>query len=230
MAVYNINYYSQYINPSDYTQFAVLLGPADISMASIAGFIELGCVIGTLQTAMSPFGFPDIPTAVAFFIDPANGFTQVIVDEIDAFFGTTGSTPGLVLNGLTEQEYNAIQAVVPTRTFASPVTITLNSASKISMTRDAFVSYPIEIGVSSLLLGSASCSLYLDYADNSGMSTNLVTFGPFTTAISGVLNVVNTGPVTVSGMIPKNKFRRVRSVTNSGTVTFTPRAGQEVLL
>lgn len=108
-------------------------------------------------------------------------------------------------------------------------TVTLNTASQISTTRDAFVMYPVNVGVSSLLLGAASGDLYLEYADNSGMSTNLVTYGPFRSSTSGVLSLVNTGCVTVSGIIPGGKYHRVRSNTTSGTVSYTPQPGQVVL-
>lgn len=146
---------------------------------------------------------------------------------LDAKFNTPSGTTAQYVRG---DGSLATLPTTPARVFSAPVTVSLNTAAQLSTTRDVLVSYPIEVANSSLLLGAASGSLYLEYADNSAFTTNVVTFGPFTSAISGVLSLINTGPTTVTGVIPAGKYRRVRSVTNSGTVTFTPRAGQEVQL
>lgn len=46
----------------------------------------------------------------------------------------------------------------------------------------------------------------------------------------GVLNVATVMTASLSGMIPANKFVRLRTVNNTGTPTFTYRSAQEVLL
>lgn len=109
-------------------------------------------------------------------------------------------------------------------------TPTLNSAAQLSTTRDCEVSYPVDIQVSSLLLGNAQGTVTLQYADNSGMSTNLVNLCSGTNSVAGVLNTVNIGTVMLCGRVPSGKFRRIVSTVNSGTVSFSARQGQEVLL
>jgi hypothetical protein len=106
----------------------------------------------------------------------------------------------------------------------------LNTAVQLSTTRDAQVSYAVDVQVSSLLLGAAQGTTTLQYADNAGMSTNLVNVMSGTNRTSGVLNVVNVGTVTLTGRIPAGKYVRILTNVDSGTVSFTSRQGQEVLL
>lgn len=122
-----------------------------------------------------------------------------------------------------------VKFATPAASYAVP-SRSLNSAFQISTSRDAQVVYTVDIQVSSLLLGNAQGTVVLQYADNSGMSTNLVALPGGTNATSGVLNVVNTGTVTLAGRIPAGKYVRLATTTNSGTVAFAFRAAQEVLL
>lgn len=119
--------------------------------------------------------------------------------------------------------------VVAPRSFAT-ITLAVGSVTQVSTTRDAQVAYPVDVSVSSLLLGTAQGTICLRYADNVGMSTNLVTVMCGTNSTNGVLNVVNIGTVTLNGIIPAGKFRRLDFTTNAGTATGTSRQGQEVLL
>ena len=119
--------------------------------------------------------------------------------------------------------------VAAARSYTNPAR-TLNTAFQISTTRDADVSYAVDVQIQSLLLGAAQGTTTLQYADNSGMSTNLVTVISGTNRTSGVLNLDNTGTVALTGKIPAGKFVRLLTATNTGTVVFTFRTAQEVLL
>jgi hypothetical protein len=118
---------------------------------------------------------------------------------------------------------------IPARVFGNP-TPTLNAAAQLSATRDCMVSYPVDISVSSLLLGSAQGTVTLQYADNAGMTTNLVSLMSGTNSTGGVLNIINIGTATLAGIVPAGKFRRLLTTVNGGTASFTARQGQEVLL
>lgn len=117
----------------------------------------------------------------------------------------------------------------PAKTF-NTATRALNTAFQVSTTQDSFVSYNVDVNVTALLVAGAQGTVTLQYADNSGMSTNLVSVNAGTNATSGVLNIVNTGTVTLSGVVPANKWVRIATASVAGSPTFTYRAGQEVLM
>lgn len=111
----------------------------------------------------------------------------------------------------------------------SAATPALNTAAQLSTLRNANVFYCIDIQLSSLLLGNAGGTAILEYADDSGITVNVVQVCQGTNSISGVLSLVNTGTVMLSGTIPAGKYRRIRT-TSTGTASFTARGSQQVLL
>lgn len=115
------------------------------------------------------------------------------------------------------------------RSYATP-TRTLNTAYQVSTTQDAHVSYAIDISVTSVLLAGTQGTVFLEYADNSAMTTNLVTVSSGTSSTGGVLNVTNISTAGVIGIVPAGKFVRLRTANTTGTPTFTFRSAQEVLL
>lgn len=123
----------------------------------------------------------------------------------------------------------ARQTRIPLARSFGVATPTLNTAARLSTTRDVDVRYAVNIRLQSLLLGNAIGTVTLQYADDSGMSVNLVNAHVQSNSTSGVLNIDNTNTVALTAIIPANKFRRlVTAIT--GTVTFTALQGQEVLL
>lgn len=114
------------------------------------------------------------------------------------------------------------------RSFANPAR-PLNAAFQISTTQDASVIYTVDIAVTSLLLGGTSGRVYLEYADNSAMTTNLVTVNSSPNATGGVLNVTNLGGGNVSGWVPAGKWARIRTANIAGSPTYTFQGSQEVL-
>lgn len=117
-------------------------------------------------------------------------------------------------------------ATIVTRVFAV-ATRTLNTAYQLSTTQDTHVAYEVDIAITSLL-ATTQGTIFLDYADNSTFTTNLVTISSGTSAIGGVLSITNTGTVTLSGIIPAGKYMRIRTANTAGTPTITYRTGQEV--
>lgn len=114
------------------------------------------------------------------------------------------------------------------KSFTYP-TRSLNTAYQISTTQDASVVYTVDISVTSLLIAGMSGRVYLEYADNAAMTTNLVTVSESPNSISGVLNVSSVGPGNVSGWVPANKYVRIRTANIAGAPTFTFVRSQEVL-
>lgn len=131
-----------------------------------------------------------------------------------------------------QDEEIAIRNGILTKSF-SAASRSLNSAFQISTTRDSLVSYSIDISTSVSLSGGAVGTIFLEYADNSGISTNVVEVGRFVNGNTGTLviglTLNQTATGTVSGMIPKGKYVRIRTANTTGTPTFNYRSGQEVL-
>lgn len=119
------------------------------------------------------------------------------------------------------------------RSFTNP-TRTLNSAFQVSTTRDALVSYTVDIAATLSLVTGQAGTVTLQYADNSGMSTNLVTVQSSVNGNAGTLalglGLTQTASCSLTGMIPAGKYVRLVTANTVGTPAFTMRAAQEVLL
>lgn len=176
---------------------------------------------GTITTS-GTISLPNVGTA--------GTYTSVTTDaqgRVTAGSSPTVGTPG-TYSGVTTDAQGRVTAGT-NRIFANPGR-SLNSAFQISTTRDAQVVYTVDISVTSLLLAGTSGRVYLEYADNSGMSVNLVTVMSTPNATGGVLNVTNLGPGNVMGMVPASKWTRIRTQNVSGTPTYTFIGSQEVQL
>lgn len=119
------------------------------------------------------------------------------------------------------------------RSYAYP-TRTLNSGYQISTTRDAAVSYTVDIAATLSLTSGQAGSVVLEYADDSGFTTNVKTVCQTVNGNTGTLtiglNLTQTASGTLSGIIPANKYVRIRTVNTTGSPSFTYRGSQEVLL
>lgn len=110
---------------------------------------------------------------------------------------------------------------------------TLNSAYQISSTRAAFVSYAVDISATLTISGGATGTVFLEYADDSGFTTNVVTVNSSANGNTGTLTVglslTQTATGTVAGVIPAGKYVRLRTANTTGSPSFTFRSAQEVL-
>lgn len=110
----------------------------------------------------------------------------------------------------------------------------LNSAFQISATRDANVNYTVDIAATLSLTTGQSGTVALKYADDSGMTTNVVTVQSSVNGNSGTLAIglglTQTATAALSGIIPAGKYVKLVTTNTTGTPTFTMRAAQEVLL
>jgi len=114
--------------------------------------------------------------------------------------------------------------------YSSPSFSNVTTATQLSSTRDASVNYVFPTSLTSLLANQALTAT-LQYADDSGMSTNLVAVSNDVTGCSGILSLTLSGRLQVSGRIPAGKYRKVAlSQTGGATVPTTISSSQEVLL
>jgi len=148
-----------------------------------------------------------------------------------AGFGITDAVTGAALTSAlsgyaTTAALNAVTPVAPAYSYPTPA---LNTAFQASATRDAQVAFPVDVTISSLLT-SVEGLVFLEYADNAAMSTNLVNVMSAGQLLGGVINITNRGTVTLNGRIPAGKYVRLRTQNVAGTPTYAARQGQQVLL
>ena len=114
--------------------------------------------------------------------------------------------------------------------YATPTFASSTSATQLSTTREAWVQYAY-LGTANIsLLAGQAINVFLEYADNAGMTTNLVLVDYDNIGNSGVLGLTTSNGLKVNGFIPAGKYRRVRfTSTGSPTLPSTIQAGQESL-
>src|SRR6478609_3982322 len=120
--------------------------------------------LATMPTNLS--GFTNGPG----YVDAAGARSAVSLTTTGSGTATYNSSTG-VLNVPTP-------AAPSTPSFANP-SRTLNSAYQISSTRAALVSYSVDILCSATLIGGQTGTVFLEYADDSGFTTNVVEVGRF---------------------------------------------------
>lgn len=110
----------------------------------------------------------------------------------------------------------------------------LNTAFQVSSTRHALVSYSVQITVTASIGGGQNGDVILEIASDSGFTTNVQTVAiagngqtyTLAVAIQGVQPTTNN----LTGFVPAGYYTRLRTVNNTGTPSFSYRAGQEILL
>lgn len=110
----------------------------------------------------------------------------------------------------------------------------LNSAFQVSTSRDALVTYSVQITVTASIAGGQNGDIILEIASDSGFTTNVQTLSisglgqTYTLAIA--LQGVQPQTGVLQGYVPAGYYARLRTVNNIGTPSYSYRAGQEVLL
>lgn len=175
------------------------------------------------------FGYVDISEYI--YTQPTEDTTYDAYDGAIAgkFAQPTGTTTQYIRG-------DGSLATFPTSTSRSfsAVAVTLNSATQISTTRDSLVSYSVDISCTLSLTGGQTGTVFLEYADDSAFTTNVVEAARTANGNSGTLtiglNITQLSTASVSGAVPAGKYRRLRTANTLGTPVFTYRSGQEVLL
>lgn len=121
----------------------------------------------------------------------------------------------------------------PSMVFAT-TSRSLNTAFQVSATRAAFVSYTVDVASTLSLLAGETGTVVLEYADDSGFTTNVKTVQSVVSGNAGTLTLglglTQTTSASLTGIIPAGKYVRIRTINTTGTPTFTYRAEQEVFM
>lgn len=173
----------------------------------------------------------------------------VVEDQLDVDMSAVNSTADFVAavealilsaaagHGYTGFTKSDIVYAMPNQalpnSFANP-SRSLNSAFQISTTRDALVSYSVDVACALSLTTGQQGTVYLRYADDSGFTTNVVEVCRFVNGNTGTLAIglalTQNATGTLSGAIPAGKYVKLVTENNTGTPTFTYRRAQEVLI
>lgn len=165
--------------------------------------------------------YPIFPSADRALEALRNGASQGLCDTANALIGSTYLTDFVIFR----------EDSAPILSHPTP---TLNSGAVLSTTRDALVNYCVDISATLSLLAGQRGTVFLEYADDSGFTTNLKEVSRFSNGNTGALalglNLTQTVTGTVSGLIPAGKYRRLRTNNDTGSPSFVARPSQEVLL
>lgn len=124
------------------------------------------------------------------------------------------------------------------RVFSTPTFAGVTTATQLSATRDAEVSYEFDGSIAITVLGTQTITATGTYADNSAMTTNPVIFDSQGFTGGGVAGLSQTQTLKISGIIPAGKYRKVTFASSSAsglglgapTVPSAIKSSQEVLL
>lgn len=171
--------------------------------------------------------FPSITSGTVTSITAGTGLSGGTITTSGTISLPNTGTAG-TYSGVTTDAQGRVTAGT-TRAFNNP-TRSLNTAFQ--LTRDTFVSYTVDIAATLTLSGGATGTVTLEYADDSGISVNVVTVQSSVNGNTGALTVglslTQTSTASIAGIIPANKYVRIRTTNTAGTPSFTYRYAQEV--
>lgn len=157
---------------------------------------------------------------------PGTGFVEHILENDSASLLTCANVAAM-------RVFLAIPAAAVARAFSFPAR-SLNTAFQIDAARDCLVTYTVDISASLSLTGGATGTVTLQYADDVGMTTNLVAVQSAVNGNTGTLTIglalTQTATASLTGVIPAGKYVRIATANTVGTPAFTYRTAQEVKL
>lgn len=174
--------------------------------------------------------FPAIPGGTVTSVTAGAGLSGGTITTTGTISMPNTGTAGSYANITTDAQG---RVTAGTNRSQAAATRSLNTAFQISATRDAWVSYSVQITVTASIAGGQNGDVVLEIASDSGFTANVQTLAinglgqTYTLAIA--LQGVQPQTGVVTGYVPAGYYARLRTVNNTGTPAFSYRAGQEVL-
>lgn len=200
----------------------------------------LAALLAPFALALPPYGFNQTQADstgsffYGYYFIPANPASQYIW-VYDGSVGIPSNNPlkmavigtGLAFDG------TSLTASPPARSF-NYTTRALNTCFQLSASRDAQVSYAVEIAAAISLTSGQAGTVYLRTYSNSSCTTGTQELVRFTNGNTGTLTlglaVTNTVTGNLAGIIPAGAYVQLVTENNNGSPAFSARPGQEVLL
>jgi hypothetical protein len=162
-------------------------------------------------------------------------FATIAFTGLAADITNSTSVGRAVLTAATQADARtAIGVVNPVARSFNYTTRSLNTCFQVSSTRDAFVSYAVDIGTSLSLLAGQQGTVYMRTYTNSSCTTGTQEVTRFVNGQTGTLTIglalQQNVTGTLAGIIPAGLWVQLVTENNTGTPTFTARPGQETLL
>lgn len=163
-------------------------------------------------------------------LDTSKDYQDAVITEILAY-STTHSY------GMTVDDIIWPPVPVPVESQASRSLVTGTGATgfQVSTTKNSLVNYSVNIATTATIGGGADGTIVLEIC-----STNSATAGDWrevarfrngqAITLALALQSVQTMTGVLTGFIPKGYYAKIRSITNTGSPTFSYVSGQEVLL
>lgn len=174
--------------------------------------------------------FPAIPGGTVTSVTAGTGLAGGTITTTGTISMPNTGTAGSYANVTTDAQG---RVTAGTNRSQAAATRSLNTAFQVSATRDAWVSYSVQITVTASIAGGQNGDVVLEIASDSGFTTSVQTLAisglgqTYTLAIA--LQGVQPQTGVVTGYVPAGYYVRLRTVNNTGTPAFSYRAGQEVL-
>lgn len=182
-----------------------------------------------LDTGTNELVVKDIPqSGITGLSTTFSGITTALAGKANATHGhSTSDIAGL---GTFVSNWMASSSAL---TFATS-TRSLNTAFQVSATKAAMVTYTVDIGATLSLTSGETGTVTLQYADDSGFTTNVKTVQSSANGNTGTLAIglglTQTSTASLTGIIPAGKYVKLVTANTAGTPTFTYRNQQEVIL
>jgi hypothetical protein len=162
--------------------------------------------------------------------DASKPVSSAVTTALAGKFNTPAGTTAQYVRG---DGTLATLPTTPTRSF-NYTTRALNTCFQPSSTRDALVSYSVDILTTISLATGQQGTVYLRTYTDSGCTTGTQEVVRFVNGQTGTLtiglNISQNVTASLTGVIPAGLWVRLVTENNTSTPTFTARPGQEVLL